>query len=153
MAAIHPKAEKFLNARKRFGIVTTLRKDGSPCTVPVWYDWDGTTVRFFSGVTVAKLKRLQNDPRISLTVASEMDEEMMWVSFEGRATVTQEGAKALAIELARRYLGDAPADPAHQQMQASFDAMPEEYVRKVEFVPESGYAMLGDDVVQNLFEA
>jgi hypothetical protein len=31
--------------------------------------------------------------------------------------------------------------------------MPEEYVRKVEFVPESGYAMLGDDVVRNLFEA
>ena len=91
MADMHPGAQAFLEERTRLGVVTTLRKDGSPCTVPLWYDWDGTAVRFFSGVTSAKLKRLQNDPRITLTVSSEMDEDLYkWVSFEGRATVSQE---------------------------------------------------------------
>lgn len=154
MADMHPQAEQFLEKRTRLGMVTTLRKDGSPCTVPVWYGWDGNTVRFFSEVTSAKLKRLQNDPRISLTVSSETDEELYkWVSFEGRATVSQEGAKELAVALARRYLGEAPTSPGDQQMKAAFEAMPEQYVRQVEFVPERGYAMLGDDRIANLFQA
>jgi len=152
LAAIHPDADKFLNRRARFGVVTTLRSDGSACTVPLWYDWDGTAVRFFSGATSAKLKRLENDPRISLTVSSEVDEGAeIWVSFEGLATVSKEGAKDLAVLLARRYLGDVPVDPRAQEMKASFEEMPETYVRQVHFVPTRGFAMLGDDKIQKLF--
>ena len=153
MSAIHPEAQKFLDERVRFGVVTTLRKDGSAGSVPVWYDWDGTTVRFFSGATVAKLKRLQRDSRITLTVSGEADESPpKWVSFEGRATISREGAKDLAVELAQRYLGDAPTKPHDQQMKATFEAMSEKYVRLVEFVPERGYCMLGDDRVVDLFK-
>ena len=152
MADMHPGAQAFLEERTRLGVVTTLRKDGSPCTVPLWYDWDGTAVRFFSEVTSAKLKRLQNDPRITLTVSSEMDEDLYkWVSFKGRATVSQEGARDLAIALARSYSDQTPDDPGGQQLMATSEAMPEEYVRVVELVPERGFTMLGDDRVVALF--
>ena len=150
MADILPEAQEFLDERVRQGFVTTLRRDGSPCTVPLWYDWDGTTVRFISGVTSPKLKRLANDPRITLTVASETAEAEKWVSFEGRATVSQEGVKDLASALAARYWGD---DPTYQQTIAGFEAAPAEYFMLVEFVPERGQTMLGDDLVQNLFQA
>ena len=34
---------------------------------------------------------------------------------------------------------------------ATFEAMPEEYVRVVELVPERGFTMLGDDRILELF--
>ena len=154
MADMHPGASEFLKERTRLGVVTTLRANGTPCTIPLWYDWDGTTVRFFSGVTSAKLKRLQNDPRITLTVSSEMDEDLYrWVSFEGRATVSQEGAKELAIVLAKRYSDQAPDNPRGRQLITTFEGMSEEYVRLVAFAPERGHCMLGDDRVVELFQA
>ncbi len=152
MADIRPGAQEFLDERTRLGVVTTLRKNGSPCTVPLWYDWDGTTVRFFSGATTAKLKRVRNNPRITLTVSSEMDEDLYrWVSFEGQATVSRDGARDLAVALARRYSERSPDNPGGRQMIATFEGMPEEYVRLVEFVPERGFTMLGDDRVLPLF--
>ena len=153
MADMHPGAQEFLEERTRLGMVTTLRRDGSPCTVPLWYDWDGTTVRFFSGATTAKLKRVRNDSRITLTVSSEMDEDLYrWVSFEGRATVSRAGARNLAVALARRYSDQAPDNPGGRELIATFEGMPEEYIRLVEFVPERGFTMLGDDRVVPLFQ-
>ena len=153
MAEMHPRAKEFLDERTRLGVVTTLRKDGSPCTVPLWYDWDGRSVRFFSGVTSAKLKRLANDPRITLVVSSEMDEaSYRWVSFEGRATVSQEGAKELAVVLAERYADRQPDNAGGRELITTFARMSEEYVRLVEFTPERGHCMLGDDRVVDLFQ-
>ena len=154
MADMHPQAKAFLEERTRLGVVTTLRKDGSPCTVPLWYDWDGTTVRFFSLANSPKLKRLKNDDRITLTVSSEMDEDAYrWVSFEGRATVSQDGAAGLAVVLARRYADQQPDNPGGKQLIETIEGMPEEYSRLVEFAPERGYCMLGDDRVVDLFPA
>ena len=154
MADMHPEAKEFLEERTRLGVVTTLRKDGSPCTVPLWYDWDGTTVRFFSGATSAKLKRLENDSRITMVVSSEMDEALYrWVSFEGRATVSREGVKELAVALAERYADRQPDNPGAREFVTTFEGMSEEYVRLVEFTPERGHCMLGDDRVVELFQA
>jgi len=41
--------DRFL-AEPRYGIPDTLRSDGSPIAVPVWFDWNGETVRMFTSV-------------------------------------------------------------------------------------------------------
>ena len=85
-------------AERRYAILTTLRPDGTPVSVPVWYEWDGQVLRMFAYETSGKLKRLQNDPRATVLVANHPDEIEKWVSFDGRITVKKEGG----IEMAER---------------------------------------------------
>ncbi|MCB8945384.1 MAG: PPOX class F420-dependent oxidoreductase [Ardenticatenaceae bacterium] len=94
--------EQFL-AKTRLGILTTLRRDGSPISVPVWFDWDGTAVRVFTGKDSTKVKRLRHDPRLTLLVVNDVGEPEAWVAFEGRATIENEGGIELAEKLAAKY--------------------------------------------------
>jgi PPOX class probable F420-dependent enzyme len=90
-------------AKVRLGILSTLRDDGSPVTVPVWCEWDGAAVRSFTSAGSGKVRRLQRDPRASLLVVNNLDEPEAWVAFDGEVTITREGAFELAERLARRY--------------------------------------------------
>ena len=83
-------------------MLTTRRADGSPITIPVWFDWDGATLSMFCGAASAKVGRIDRDPRITVLVANEVDEPENWVVFEGEATVG-DGGFEVAEELAGRY--------------------------------------------------
>lgn len=93
--------ERFLE-RPRLGILCSNRADGSPLGVPVWFDWDGTTVRMFAAKTSPKVRRLEADPRLSLLVVNHLDEPEAWVAFDGEVTIG-EGDFALVEKLAARY--------------------------------------------------
>ncbi len=99
-------------AKVRLGSLATLRDDGSPVAVPVWFEWDGAAVRCFTSAGSGKVRRLQRDPRASLLVVNNLDEPEAWVAFDGEVTITREGAIELAERLARRYWD--LADPAHR---------------------------------------
>jgi PPOX class probable F420-dependent enzyme len=90
-------------AKVRLGILSTLRRDGSPVTVPVWFEWDGAAVRCFTSAGSGKVRRLQRDPRASLLVVNNLDEPEAWVAFDGEVTIAREGAFELAERLACRY--------------------------------------------------
>jgi PPOX class probable F420-dependent enzyme len=94
--------EQFL-ASPRLGMLTTLREDGSPVTLPVWFEWDGRTVRVFTSAGSGKVRRIERDPRATLLVANHIDEPEAWVAFDGEVTVSKEGAFELAERLAQRY--------------------------------------------------
>ena len=49
-------------------VVATLRPDGSPHTVPTWYDWEDGRVLLNMEDTRLRLKYLRRDPRAALTV-------------------------------------------------------------------------------------
>lgn len=104
--------ERFL-AEPRYGILTTVRSDGLPIGVPVWFDWDGETVRMFTGVNSPKIKRLQGDPRASLLVVNHLTENEAWVSFDGPVSIHEEGGLELAEALAPRYWD--LSDPRRQE--------------------------------------
>ena len=95
-------------AERRYGILTTLRRDGAPVSLPVWYEWDGTTVRMFCHEASAKLKRLKHDARATLLVVNHPDEPENWVSFDGSISNRNEGGLELAERVFDRYypLGD-----------------------------------------------
>ncbi|MEM9565298.1 MAG: enoyl-CoA hydratase-related protein [Actinomycetota bacterium] len=115
--------DRFLAARVRLATLTTLRADGSPVSVPVWFDWDGEQLTMFCGSTSAKLTRIEHDPRVTVTVSNDVDELEGWVAFDGEARIESTGGLALAERLAPRYwdVGDADRRTSLEAWRAAGD--------------------------------
>lgn len=95
--------EAFLGARSRLAMLTTLRRDGTPTTVPVWFEWASGELSIFCEAASSKLDRIRRDPRISVTVANDLDEPEFWVAFDGVAAIEPDGGLAVAERLAPAY--------------------------------------------------
>jgi PPOX class probable F420-dependent enzyme len=103
MATMTPaQRETFLN-RTRLGILTTLADSGDPVSVPVWFEWDGSVVRFFSFATAPKVARLRRRPRASMLVVNDVGESEAWVAFDGDVSIDGGDVMELAQRLAARY--------------------------------------------------
>ncbi len=124
--------EAFL-AVNRYGILTTLRSDGSPIAIPVWFDWDGSSVRMFTYAGSPKLRRLANDARASVLVTNHVDEKEKWVAFDGSVAVSDEGGLELAEKLAPRYWD--LSDPARASTLEIWRSMKSGW-RLLEMVPD-----------------
>jgi PPOX class probable F420-dependent enzyme len=85
--------------------VTTLRKDGSPHSTPVWIDTDGENVLFNTSVGRAKERHLRRDPRVSVVVLPAEDQQSGYVSVTGTAELTEDGAVEHIDKLAKKYIG------------------------------------------------
>ncbi len=120
-------------AVNRYGILSTLRRDGSPIAIPVWFDWDGSSVRMFTTAGSPKLRRLADDARASVLVTNHVDEKEKWVAFDGTVTVSDEGGLELAEKLARRYWD--LNDPGRATALQSWSAMESEW-RLLEMVTD-----------------
>jgi PPOX class probable F420-dependent enzyme len=90
---------------KNWGTVTTLRKDGSPHSTPVWVDTDGERVLFNTSIGRAKERHLRRDPRVSVTVLPADDQQSGYVSVTGTAELTEEGAVEHIDRMAQKYIG------------------------------------------------
>lgn len=87
--------------------VATLRSDGRPHVVPVWYEWDGQLLRFEALPDSQKGTNVRRDPRISVVVDDALDPlRYRGVMLEGRAEIIDDQKRALAIvaRICRRYL-------------------------------------------------
>ena len=93
--------DKFLS-QTRYGILTTLAKDGSPISVPVWFDWDGKAVRMITAENTAKVRRIRRDARVTFLVTNHPDEDDAWVAFDGLAEV-HPGDSELLERIAAKY--------------------------------------------------
>jgi len=121
-------------AVNRYGILSTLRRGGSPIAIPVWFDWDGSSVRMFTTAGSPKLRRLANDARASVLVTNHVDEKEKWVAFDGTVAVSDEGGLELAEKLAQRYWD--LNDPIRATALKSWRAMESEW-RLLEMVPDN----------------
>ncbi|HXR11571.1 MAG TPA: PPOX class F420-dependent oxidoreductase [Gaiellaceae bacterium] len=86
-----------------FGIVTTLRADGSPQSTMVWVERDVDTVSFNTAYGRAKPSNLERDPRVSVLVSSP--DFYHWIAVDGRAELTTDGAEEQIDRLSRKYDG------------------------------------------------
>jgi len=87
----------------RIAKLATLQADGSPTVVPVWFEWDGTTAAVFTSRTSPKIRRLQADPRVALSVEEPVGVSEAWVTIEGTVAIEERGGIELARRLADRY--------------------------------------------------
>lgn len=93
-----------------FAVVATLTTSGAPHTSTVWYLRDGDTVLISVTADKLKARNLVRDPRISLTI-SDRDNPYHSVDVRGTAELVDDPDKTLPARLAKRYLGDADANP------------------------------------------
>jgi PPOX class probable F420-dependent enzyme len=91
------------------GVVGTLREDGSPNVMPVWFRWDGTSVKIWTTDTRAWVRHLKRDPRVAFSVQT-LNAPYPAVVLRGFATMTS-GSEPTVIDeiraITRRYV---PAD-------------------------------------------
>ena len=100
--AIDDRARTFLE-NPFVGVVTTLRRDGSPHSTIVWVDVDDRGVSFNTAVGRTKERNLRANPRLSLTVVDPED-AYRWISLSGTAELTLDGADPQIDRLAKKYL-------------------------------------------------
>ena len=103
MASMSDAARDTFLRETRVAVLITTSVDGPPPAVPVWFEWDGTRARFFTGVESPKMSRIARDPRISLLIANRAGQAEAWVQIDGTAEIIEDGAFELSERLARRY--------------------------------------------------
>lgn len=80
----------FLDAQE-VGVLTTLRTDGSPVSVPVWYCTDAGRILVAGPSGTAKFRRVRREPRVAFLVESGRRwVELKAVHVEGTAEVVED---------------------------------------------------------------
>lgn len=110
MAQLSAEQASFLRDNPYYGVLTTLRRDGSPHSTVVWVDVDDAgTPSFNTARGRAKTRHIEHDPRVSLIVV-DPGNGYRWVSVTGTARLVDEDADAQIDRLAKKYL-DADTYP------------------------------------------
>ncbi|MFI5527508.1 PPOX class F420-dependent oxidoreductase [Kitasatospora sp. NPDC051853] len=85
-------------------VLATVNPDGGPQTSMVWVGRDGDELLISSTAGLRKVRNLEREPRASLILHDPAD-PLRYVEFRGRATVTEDTGRALAVALAEQYEG------------------------------------------------
>ncbi len=111
---LSPKARAFLQER-RFAVLGTINRDGTPQLSTMWYLLEGDTIMMNTKVGRVKERNMRRDPRISLC----FEEGYNYVTVSGKVEFIddQQTAQADIYRLAVRYDGE---ESAQRQMQESF---------------------------------
>ena len=105
MADSFPANYRDLFQKKAFGAFTTLMRDGSPQTTPVWVDYQKGEIWVNSAVGRQKDRNVRRDPRVALAIV-DPDNAYRYVEVRGRVReITQDGADAHIDAMAKKYLG------------------------------------------------
>jgi PPOX class probable F420-dependent enzyme len=83
------------------GILTTLRRDGMPIALPVWFVVDDRSIAMMTPTGTKKIARIRHDPRASFLVESgERYTELRGVHLTGRVKVVEDTSAMSRIEAA-----------------------------------------------------
>jgi PPOX class probable F420-dependent enzyme len=83
------------------GIFTTLRRDGMPIALPVWFVVEDRSIAMMTPAGTKKIARIRHDPRASFLVESgERWAELRGVHLTGRVEVVEDAAGTSRIEAA-----------------------------------------------------
>ncbi|MGB6564362.1 MAG: pyridoxamine 5'-phosphate oxidase family protein, partial [Candidatus Binataceae bacterium] len=76
----------FLAERSHLARIATVRADGSPSVVPVWFIFEGGKVLITPRKHSAFLQNLRREPRVAITIDEEAGRYRK-VLFEGKAEI------------------------------------------------------------------
>jgi PPOX class probable F420-dependent enzyme len=102
---------RFLLAGSRTGKLATVRPDGRPNVVPIWFTLEGSELLFTTGERTLKARNLRANPAVAVSV----DEESFPYAFvlvEGRASLEALPPPQLlpwTTRIAERYVGNERA--------------------------------------------
>jgi PPOX class probable F420-dependent enzyme len=83
------------------GILTTLRRDGMPIALPVWFVVDDRSIALMTPAGTKKIARIRHDPRASFLVESgQRYTDLRGVHFTGRIEIVEDATAISRIETA-----------------------------------------------------
>lgn len=83
--------------------MTTVRSDGQPQSVPVWFFWDGEQFLVYSQPGRQKLRNIESDPRVGLNLNSNAQGGDV-VRVEGTAAIVEDAPPATGVpEYVEKY--------------------------------------------------
>lgn len=101
----------FLSEGTRTGKLATVREDGRPHVVPVWFVLDGEKLIFTTGESSVKAKNMRRDPRVSISV-DDQTPPYSFVTIEGAVSISENPDEMLywATKIGARYIGKEQAE-------------------------------------------
>jgi PPOX class probable F420-dependent enzyme len=106
--------------------LTTVRPDGRPHTVPVWFLWDGETFLIFSQPGTLKIRNLQRNPHITLALDDTK---------QGGDVVTVEGEAELLSEPRTMVVYGEKYASLIQEVGADPERMVEDFSQQIRITP------------------
>jgi len=105
------ESRRFLIEGTKTGKIATVKKDGSPHVVPIWFDLDNGNIVFTTGGDSVKAKNMRRDPRVCLTV-DDQTPPYAFVKIEGIASFSDDLKEMLhwATRIGGRYMGEDQAE-------------------------------------------
>jgi PPOX class probable F420-dependent enzyme len=83
--------------------MTTVRSDGQPQSVPVWFFWDGEEFLVYSQPGRQKVRNIERDPRVGLNLNSNAQGGDV-VRAEGTAEIVEDAPPATEVpEYVEKY--------------------------------------------------
>jgi PPOX class probable F420-dependent enzyme len=97
----------FISEGTRTGKLSTVRADGGPHIVPVWFLLDGDDLVFTTENITVKSRNLLRDERVALCVDDERPPHS-YVTLWGRGEISEDAGQLLewATNIAARYMGE-----------------------------------------------
>ena len=109
--ALTLEQRRFLEA-KRFAVLGTVNRTGTPHLTIMWYALDGEDILFNTKVGRAKESNLVRDPRVSLLVYDDSGYRYLRIDGRVHAITDQDVAHRDIARLAVRYHGEERAKEA-----------------------------------------
>ncbi|NIP30765.1 MAG: TIGR03618 family F420-dependent PPOX class oxidoreductase [Candidatus Dadabacteria bacterium] len=101
---------EFLSSGTKTGHLATVRKDGRPHVVPIWFVMDGDILIFNTGKNSVKGKNLSRDNNVCISVDNP-NPLYDFVQIQGTATISEDPKEMLkwATAIGGRYMGEDQA--------------------------------------------
>jgi PPOX class probable F420-dependent enzyme len=112
---------------RNFASVATLGPDGAPHNSVVWIKREDDTVLFSSLGDRQKVRNLERDPRVSVSVF-DLANPYTSVEIRGTAEILPDEGKRLPHELSHKYLGIAPPAESEDEVRVIIRVVPRKIV-------------------------
>lgn len=98
--------------------LSTIDPDGTPHTMPVWYEWRNGEVLISTQSLQRKVANIRRDPRVTILVDSD-EFPYRGVMIRGEATLDFDDAVGKRVSIFERYMGDRDRAEAYAQALAA----------------------------------
>ncbi|MGW5865510.1 PPOX class F420-dependent oxidoreductase [Streptomyces sp. NPDC055239] len=112
---------------KNFAGIATLGPDGAPQNSVVWIKREGDAVLFSSTARRQKVRNLERDPRVSVSVF-DLADPYTSVEIRGVAEILPDPEKRLPHELSHKYLGIDPPGEKDEETRVIIRVIPQKVV-------------------------
>lgn len=102
---------EFLSEGTKTAHLSTVRKDGRPHVMPIWFVMDGDKLVFNTGAGSVKGKNLKRYPEVCITV-DDPNPPYSFVQIQGKAELSEDLDDMLlwSTKIGRRYMGKENAE-------------------------------------------